>query len=115
MPLKEAKWVSVSISSTTGSNISPGGGNMPISTFRDTNNNQEFTIYPNPAKNKLNIISSLSNTTSLILYNLNGKEVLRKTISSSKETLDVSKLPNGMYFIQVIGEISAVRKIIIDN
>lgn len=110
-----AKWINVSISSTTGGGISPGGGDMPISTFGDTDNNQEFTVYPNPAKSKLNIISSLSNATNLILYNLDGREVLRKTISGSKETLDVSKLPNGMYFIQLIGEINAVRKIIINN
>jgi len=108
-----AYWINVSISSTSGGGTSPGGGDIPISTTGDIGNNQEFTVYPNPVKTVLNIIFSSKSTTNLILYDLNGKEILRKNISEIKDTLDLSNLPNGVYFIQVIGDINAIKKIII--
>lgn len=109
-----AKWIHVSNSSTTGGGTSPGGGNMPISTFGNTDNVQEFLVYPNPVKTKLNIIYSSSSFSNLVLYDLNGKEVLRKNINNGKGILDVSKLSNGLYFIQINGEINTVKKIIVE-
>ncbi|HKC69269.1 MAG TPA: T9SS type A sorting domain-containing protein [Bacteroidia bacterium] len=54
------------------------------------------SVYPNPATNKINIACSLQ----IIAFNL--YDVLGNKILSTKQNeLDVSNLPNGVYFVQV--------------
>ena len=109
-----AKSINVTISSTSSGGISPGGGNMPISSLVGEQNDK-LSIYPNPVKDKLNVLSSVDTPLDVVLYDLNGKEVLRKKITKKDNVLDVSEFSNGVYFVQVIGQISAIKKIIVQN
>lgn len=54
---------------------------------------ETLKIYPNPVKYTLNI--SYSNLEDYIMYNINGKQVLKGT----DKTIDVSSLSNGLYFL----------------
>ena len=59
-----------------------------------------FRIFPNPAINNINISLPLSTATSVIdVFDLNGKKVLEKQISSNtvSQSLDVSTLATGVY------------------
>ena len=66
----------------------------------DINTADNFSIYPNPATDIVNIVSQ--NDSELAIFNATGKEIKRiNTIQNN--TIDISDLPNGMYFIVIDG------------
>ncbi len=58
-----------------------------------------FKMYPNPAKNVLNI-ESASKIDQVSVYNVLGQEVLSKTATNEIVTLDVSNLRTGIYVVK---------------
>ncbi|HEY3875617.1 MAG TPA: T9SS type A sorting domain-containing protein, partial [Candidatus Kapabacteria bacterium] len=60
---------------------------------------KNIRVFPNPATNELQILSGPSGTARL--YDLLGREVLETNDDGSGVTLDVSKLPNGTYFLRM--------------
>jgi len=84
-----------------------GGGKMDaLAAVQEVNNrlsldNQtqnKFKIYPNPIKDFLNIDSDF-NLSNLKVYSLDGRLV--KTINSPKNTVDLSGLNSGIYFLSL--------------
>ena len=61
-------------------------------------NTASFTVYPNPTNSTLTINTSL-NYSSIQIINMLGQLVFRKEKSTS---LNVSSLPSGIYFIQLV-------------
>ena len=55
-----------------------------------------IVVYPNPTTGNLNIKTSLSITYSL--YNSIGKELVK---NSTEEMIDITALPNGIYFLSI--------------
>ena len=64
-----------------------------------------FSIYPNPAQNNLTVrLSELSlENITLTIYSTLGEQVLSKPFINA-ESIDISALPNGVYFISLNGE-----------
>ena len=66
---------------------------------------ETFTIYPNPAKNLVNIDFPYSNAepTNLSFYDLTGKLILNKRFNGvyNYENIDISSLSSGYYIIQL--------------
>lgn len=60
--------------------------------------NDIMSIYPNPTNSVLNI-STKTNTT-IKVVNILGATVTTKTLNTGENTIDVSNLENGVYFIQ---------------
>ncbi len=65
-----------------------------------------FTLYPNPAKDNLSIISSnndLMGGAIAVVRNMEGKTVLQQSLSGGNgiKNLDVSKLAQGIYFLSI--------------
>ncbi len=60
----------------------------------DLNNVQ---VYPNPAKNHININVEHSNLKDITIYDENGSKILQ----SSKANIDIKYLPQGIYFIKI--------------
>ena len=62
-----------------------------------------FKIYPNPTKDFLFIDTSISKISKIEIYSIIGSLVLSKklTTTNSTEKLDISKLPNGVYFLKI--------------
>lgn len=56
-----------------------------------------FKIYPNPAKNTLNISTSRENT--ILIYNAGGQLILKRQLQQGDNCLDISNLQNGTYYI----------------
>ena len=59
-----------------------------------------------------------NNLDKLIIYNISGKAILSKNLNSalSKETIDVSSISEGFYFVEVIkGSSKHISKIIISK
>jgi PKD repeat protein len=60
-------------------------------------------IFPNPANRKLNIrCSARFGLHTVVVYDIYGNKVLGRSMAGTG-ILDVSALPNGMYFIRLIG------------
>lgn len=55
-------------------------------------------VYPNPSSRSLQFQNTLENA-SFTIYNLNGKVILNGNADSGVNTVDVSGLSSGIYFI----------------
>ena len=63
--------------------------------------NNSFTAYPNPVKDKLNV-RFVENITSATIYNILGQEVIVKNINKTEDQIDMSHLPIGTYLVKVV-------------
>ena len=85
-----------------------------------TNNEQvpfqnKIEIYPNPASDKLfiDIRSEGHVKLQITFFNTNGSIVYNKVVSEYHNTIDISIIPSGLYFIQVLTENSIMNKKVI--
>jgi hypothetical protein len=63
----------------------------------------KFSLYPNPVIGNIIIeINQPENECMLIIYNTMGKEQLRILLNNQHSTVDISKLPNGIYLAKLI-------------
>lgn len=99
--------------------IKPGSLDCPdVATFRlngsgftnnenqnATVNDAQFYVYPNPADNNLHIhyLNEGEKPTAINIFDLTGKLVLQKdcTDFNGDTDIDVSEIPQGMYFVKV--------------
>ena len=84
----------------------------PLSTDEISFENN-FKLFPNPAKDVLNVISS-KQISVLSIINMLGQEIIRKTINTSR--IDTSKLTPGLYIVntKLDNALEITRKIIIE-
>jgi uncharacterized repeat protein (TIGR01451 family) len=61
---------------------------------------REFAIFPNPAADRLNIISDLNGT--IVIYSITGNILLTKDFKGN-EQIDISMLMKGTYLVRVEG------------
>ncbi len=64
------------------------------------NNLTNFKIYPNPVENNLFISKEKITIQNIIVYSTSGKLVIKQS-KPQNNTIDVSILPKGMYFIEI--------------
>jgi hypothetical protein len=59
-------------------------------------------VYPNPATDVLNVeLSSGSQVASITLYDMSGRMVVNRAVSSSREVVNMQALPAGSYLLQL--------------
>ncbi len=66
-------------------------------------------VYPNPASTQLNLDINDTKTYNFTLVSINGNTVLSKAICS-KQSLDISALPTGIYFYTISNVNAIVKK-----
>lgn len=66
------------------------------------NDENEFSIYPNPAKDVLTINTDKAST--LEIYNALGEKIIVQQLASGTNAIGISGLSKGMYFVTVITE-----------
>ena len=83
----------------------------------DNNKETDFSIYPNPCSSVLHIASKWEEDATLVIYNEQGAEVLRKKIESYTSEIDVPHLQDGIYFMkcQSEGEIYFQERVLIQK
>jgi Secretion system C-terminal sorting domain len=59
----------------------------------------KINMYPNPAKNELNI-DSASDIENVSIFNLLGQEVISKSINNKSVSLNISDLQSGVYIVK---------------
>jgi len=86
----------------------------------EVNLDEYITVYPNPARNSVNVNFSLIEASSakLSMTNLLGATIFEQTLSENStftETIDISTLQKGVYFIQVqVGNKTYTKKLIVN-
>jgi hypothetical protein len=74
----------------------------PLSGYADLNKTAklpEFSMYPNPASDVLNI--TVKNATSINIVNSLGQSVYNTNVTNSNQSINVSNLAKGIYFVEV--------------
>jgi hypothetical protein len=69
-----------------------------------------FSIYPNPASDKITVTGNFNNGADLFLLDINGKQLMQRKIISNITDLPLPVLPKGIYMVR-IGE--ATQKLVI--
>jgi hypothetical protein len=65
--------------------------------------NKQILVYPNPTNGDVNFVLGLYSNLQLFVYNSMGKLNLTELLPTSK-TIDLSSLPNGVYFYLITGK-----------
>lgn len=85
---------------------------------KDSEPTQSLKLYPNPANSQLNLefTAAVANPLAYVVIGVDGSRMLEGRLSAGsgewKRTIDVSQLPNGVYYLQ-IAEFQTERFIII--
>ncbi len=80
----------------------------------DDFNQNQFVLYPNPSNSEVFIKSEEGNLVIKVeLYNLLGENVI--TVNSEVESIDVSHLMSGIYFLRIFSKQGTTLKKIIKN
>ena len=86
----------------------PTGGalvELPTTTLSVNNFGlNDFKLYPNPAKNILNVDLIDATETRANLYDFSGRLVSKTTLLNTNNTLDVSQLASGVYILELSNE-----------
>tara|TARA_R110000868_G_scaffold321556_1_gene582560 strand:+ start:379 stop:1857 length:1479 start_codon:yes stop_codon:yes gene_type:complete len=93
-----------------------GGGETPLfTTFGSGVNLDKVTIFPNPAKGKVNIYIPSDKESVIRLVDSNGRIIKEISVKGRFPQIDISTLSNNIYFIQISGEYHSTKKLIIQN
>ena len=86
-------------------------GGFPVGVNNQHLSSNSLKIYPNPTSFNVTIENAGKGYISIL--NLYGQQLLKQGITAPTNTLDVSTLPSGIYFVKVTGETSVqVRKFV---
>lgn len=80
------------------------------------NNLTGFMLYPNPAKNSINITSNGANIAFVKIYDLTGKTIYSSNANAERLTIDTSVFAKGTYLTEVVNSagIKTVKKLLIN-
>lgn len=59
------------------------------------------SIYPNPAQDYIKIKNNFSENQTVVIYNVAGQTIMKQEINQNENSLDVTKLASGIYFVQL--------------
>ena len=81
------------------------GGGFPVSVEEHISNGKTLTIYPNPASTFITVETNAAKAISqLSITNLNGQQLISRQITDPKTQIDISNLPNGVYFVRLTND-----------
>ena len=71
---------------------------------------RNFTLYPNPAMDKITIESSGNKEQVVRFYNLSGELVMQSVLTKGPNVIDVSSLPAGSYLLKTDSESGTMQQ-----
>ena len=87
-----------------------------VAGIAENQKNQNVQIFPNPAKDKLNI--EVSENSKVQMFDISGKQIVFETnvYANQLQSINVSNLSNGVYMIKVINDkFVKVQKVVINK
>lgn len=77
---------------------------IDVTSVPEVPRNNEFKVYPNPAKEQVTIECPESSIgQNLIMADLKGRVILKREITSAKQALYLDGIAPGLYFISISG------------
>jgi hypothetical protein len=68
----------------------------------DLDNLNPFTIFPNPSSTQITIETKATTPKFLLsIFNLHGQELISRQMTESRTVIDISHLPQGLYFVKI--------------
>jgi hypothetical protein len=108
---------------SAGTVVSPRAVGASVRCIKDYSNdiqiidiNKAFNLFPNPANNTLNIQLMSNNNSNVIMsiFDNTGRVVYSQAISNTNQSLDISQIPAGIYFVKIQNSLAQqVEKLII--
>lgn len=88
--------------------------NAPVSVAEVAKAEDSFTIYPNPAKDKLHFVNTADrNATQIEITDLTGKAVKTVVVNTGEVSIDITALPQGIYNVNVTyGDLSKTARFV---
>ncbi|MEL1247146.1 T9SS type A sorting domain-containing protein [Flavobacterium helocola] len=59
------------------------------------------SIYPNPAQDFIMVKNNFTENQAVVIYNVAGQTIIKQEINQNENSLDVSQLANGIYFVHL--------------
>lgn len=85
-------------------------GNLKITTIEELQDISWLTVFPNPIQSKLIIKTDLNiQNLKLDVLSLDGKFITTTAITTDEQTLDLSNLKAGVYFIKIYTEKELIK------
>ena len=102
---------SVTGTSAIGSCTASAANTVTVNTCTGIQENQNtivFNVFPNPSNGNFTVQSSVYPAV-LVMYDVTGKQVIRKEITEMETSLNVSQLNNGVYYISLTADSGSVN------
>jgi len=88
---------------------------LSTSVSSETTQDNSIEIYPNPAKDILNIYNPENNAIDVIISDVTGKTILSNKLTDSSSKIDISDFVTGIYFIRIFNDHTNIyQKLIIE-
>jgi Secretion system C-terminal sorting domain/FG-GAP-like repeat len=90
--------------------------NLVISSNRNNfqQKNDLIDVFPNPAKNNINIKSEIY-PSQMSIYDFSGREIINKKVMNNNQNIDISNLKEGIYFLKITGNNKTAKRIFVKN
>ncbi len=87
-----------------------------IKNYKNDYNNPSVLVYPNPAKNQINLVNSVSDLFTVELLDVSGRLLKHFKSDSKTYTIQINDIPAGLYFVKTKSETQeTVTKLIVDK
>jgi len=70
----------------------------------------DISVFPNPTNDVVYITYTSNTSADVTLFNINGAACLKQQLTASNQSISLSGLPAGVYFVSVEVQGSVVRK-----
>ena len=89
----------------------------PLNVQTEENQNSQISIFPNPSNGLINIdLSSYTSSSQINIFNALGELVYKSENCFTKKEIDLSKLANGVYSVEVFNKNQkSINKLIIEK
>jgi hypothetical protein len=85
---------------------------VTVTSIDTYNNSADISAYPNPVNRQVNIVHNNDKTIEVEMYDAAGQFLLRRTLSGIENSIDISLLANGIYFVRVYNTSNNLIKIL---
>jgi hypothetical protein len=88
-----------------------------ITGAEENTNYMQFSVYPNPAADKIHVeVKDKTSEALITIYNVTGRVVKTEKVTAQKTELDLSGLGNGLYFVSISnGGRNTVQRLIVSR
>ncbi|MBI2281024.1 MAG: T9SS type A sorting domain-containing protein [Bacteroidetes bacterium] len=86
---------------------------MTVTSVKKVTSTNKLNIYPNPAKDVVNIVYNGNEALNLEVTDITGKKIMSQTLKT--KTIDVTGLNQGLYFVRLYNQNNDfVQKLVVE-